>query len=323
MPKIIAVTPAGRRRYLELLTHYITQDESIDEWQLWDNCRSESDRVYINQLPKKNGKIRIVTHDGTNGSNSSINKFYRGLDDKNAFYIKMDDDLVYLPPNFGAALYEASRHERGRYLWWSPLVINNAICSWILKHHSGLEIDTFLSAQAADQNGWASPYFAECLHRIFINSIRDCKLSCFETPCFEISLSRFSINCIVLPSRLGRVGRVQGNLIVGHFAYYIQEPHLLNSDLLEQYYEIAGLVLLNTRTERGHWWQQVKRLRRLRPRRVTQSLKRLRLIRLFKGGPLTPMQPKDFRISLKDPPSIGLRANVFRQASSDLGEIDS
>src|SRR5262245_61817800 len=129
MSSIIAVTPAGRRRYLDLLSHYIAKDETIDEWQLWDNCRAQSDRTYINELSKRNAKIRIVQNDGCDGSNKSVNKFYGTLKNPNAFYIKMDDDIVYLPLRFGASLYEASRRDQDCYLWWSPLVINNAICS--------------------------------------------------------------------------------------------------------------------------------------------------------------------------------------------------
>jgi hypothetical protein len=327
MSRIIAVTPAGRRRYLELLNHYITQDETIDEWQLWDNCRAESDRAYVHQLSKRNSKIHVVQYNGAggDGSNRSINNFYRGLKDPNAFYIKMDDDLVYLPSNFGASLHKASRLNRNRYLWWSPLVINNALCSWILKYHSGLEIDAPLSAQAADQTGWASPYFAECLHLVFLNSIRDRRLSFFQVPSFEISLCRFSINCIgfygsdvislgddfcpigvddeewlsaVLPSRLERAGRVEGNLIVSHFSYYIQESHLLKSDVLAQYYEIAGLVPHKTAEPVG-WKGQLK-----------QRIKQLLLIRPLRGRLSKPVQQKHYRISLNE-----LRAT--RQEISD------
>ena len=50
--RIIVVTPAGRKAYLEILKTYILKDESIDEWILWDNCRLESDRIYIKNLAK-------------------------------------------------------------------------------------------------------------------------------------------------------------------------------------------------------------------------------------------------------------------------------
>ena len=42
--KLIVVTPAGRERYLRLLAHYVLGSRDVAEWQLWDNCRKESDR---------------------------------------------------------------------------------------------------------------------------------------------------------------------------------------------------------------------------------------------------------------------------------------
>ncbi len=51
--KIVVVTPAGRRAYLELLSKYVIDDADIDEWHLWDNCRLQADRYHINQLAQR------------------------------------------------------------------------------------------------------------------------------------------------------------------------------------------------------------------------------------------------------------------------------
>ncbi len=47
--KIIVVTPAGRKRYLDIMSKYIFKNNSIDEWDLWDNCRGQSHASYFNQ----------------------------------------------------------------------------------------------------------------------------------------------------------------------------------------------------------------------------------------------------------------------------------
>jgi hypothetical protein len=266
--KIIAVTPAGRRLYLECLKRYILADASIDEWHLWDNCRKESDRVYIRELAARHDKIRLVEVDGADGQVGSINRFYPHTRDVDAFYIKMDDDLVYLSPNLGRDLYERACAERGRFAWWSPLVINNAICSWLLKYHSKLRIDASLSAWAACETGWRSAEFAYCLHDKFLEAAATNALHAFRVPDFEISLSRFSINCLgyfgedasasgaefcplnvddeewisaVWPSRIGRPGRILGNILVSHFSFYTHDKELRRSDLVARYYRLAGL----------------------------------------------------------------------------------
>ena len=193
---IIAVTPAGRSHYLEILKNYILKDDSIAEWHLWDNCRRPSDRRYIEGMGRQHAKVKIVRAPSIDGSNRAINQFYRGLNDKNAFYIKLDDDVVYLPHHFGRSLYAAAIRDAGRFTYWSPLVINNAICSWLIKHHSQMHVSANLMAAASCPTGWKNPYFAETLHRAFIAAYDNGSMELFTVPDFSISLSRFSINCI-------------------------------------------------------------------------------------------------------------------------------
>jgi GT2 family glycosyltransferase len=270
MHRIVAVTPAGRRHYLELLHHYIRQDHGIDEWQLWDNCRSAADRVYINALAERDPRIRVVRLAGTDGSNRSVNRFYPMANDGDTFYIKMDDDLVYLPPQLASRLYRRALAERERAIWWSPLIVNNAVCSALLKHHSSLRITAGLTAQASCPIGWRNPLFAQRLHQAFLAALRSQRGAVFQIPDVSLAGARFSINCIgffgadqhalgeqfcppgvddeewisaVLPVRSGRSGRVLGDMAVAHFSFYTQESALLRTALLDEYYAIAGLRL--------------------------------------------------------------------------------
>jgi hypothetical protein len=268
MHRIVAVTPAGRRKYLELLKHYVLRDSTIAEWHLWDNCRKSEDRTYIQGLAREHPKVKIVEIQGADGSNRSVNRFYPFCKDVDAFYIKMDDDLVYLPDHIGERLYRQAIAERDKYIWWSPLIVNNAICSWLLKYHSRVEIPEFVSCQAADSLAWANPGFAERLHRKFLAAVETNDIGMFQVPDFEVSLSRFSINCIgffgkdvaelgegfcpvgvddeewisaVLPSQVGKPGRIAGAIATAHFSYYTQEADLLKCRILDDYYRIAGL----------------------------------------------------------------------------------
>lgn len=250
------------------LARYILADDSIAEWHLWDNCRKDSDKLYIRELAARHDKIRLVTVEGADGETRDINRFYPHAREPNTFYIKMDDDLVYLPPNLGRDLYARALAERERFAWWSPMVVNNAICSWLLKYHSRLRIEAPLSASAACDTGWRSAAFAHCLHNKFLEAAAANRLGAFRVDDFEIALSRFSINCIgyfgedaarsgeefcplgvddeewisaVWPSRIGRPGRILGNILVSHFSFYTQDKELRRSDLIARYYRLAGL----------------------------------------------------------------------------------
>jgi hypothetical protein len=268
MRKIVAVTPAGRRHYLELLRHYICADTTIDEWHLWDNCRNDADRRYIEALEAEEEKIRIVRLDKVDGTNRSVNRFYQFCAEEDSFYIKIDDDIVYLPEGFGGALFQQALLEREKYIWWSPLVVNNSVCSWLIKYHSRIRITQDISCQASDRLGWFDPGFAAKMHRKFLGELQAGRHKSFlrrqlrglfvtvldklfrlfwrrRTGPWPQLLSsgcgRRGMDFAYLPSLLQRPGRIIGKLVVAHFSYFTQESELLKSPILAQYYEAAGL----------------------------------------------------------------------------------
>lgn len=268
--KLIVVTPAGRKRYLNLLTPYIVNDPSISEWHLWDNCRTEEDRIYIESLARIYSKVKIVKKaERADGTNRSINGFYRNASDNDSFYFKVDDDVVYVKPGTFDRIYQTALITKEDYLWWSPMVVNNAVCSWILKYKSGISIAENVSAQASDYFGWRSPYFALKLHSFFLDQLKHQDLSAFEVSNTEVAGGRFSINFIgfwgehvsqnviqfcppdvddeewisaVLPCLKGKKGLVVGDGLASHFSYYTQEQHLLRSDMLKRYYQMTSEI---------------------------------------------------------------------------------
>lgn len=265
--KIVVVTPAGRRAYLDLMKHYILGDADIAEWHLWDNCRDPEDRIYINSLADKYRKIKVIEIDLSDGTNLSVNKFYKFCNDPDVFYIKMDDDLVYLSPGLANILYQSALIGKQDFAFWSPIVINNAICSALLKSIGKISTNVKLSSQASCPNGWGSPEFANKLHQEFLKLLK-LNLSITLDTTWNISLSRFSINCIgfwgadVLrlgdkfcpldvddeewisaqsPSITNRMGRLVGSACVSHYSFYTQERFLNQTNVLDCYYDIAGL----------------------------------------------------------------------------------
>ncbi|QPF73657.1 glycosyltransferase family 2 protein [Roseateles sp. DAIF2] len=305
--KLVVVTPAGREHYLELLAHHLLSQPGLHEWQLWDNCRRESDRVYLRRLAQRDPRIRVVSIPAFEGCHRSSNRFYRRCDDPRAFYIKIDDDVVYLEPGALERLRQTARAQRqaaqllGRPvpLWWSALVVNNAICSWLLKHHAKLELPERLSCQASDPLGGACPAFALRLHERFLAQVEQGRLEPFRVPDFPVSLSRLSINCLgfwgqdvlrlgqrfcpddadeeewlsaVLPSLTGRHGCVVGDVLVAHFACEAQEQALLRSGLLERYYALAGRPVPDYPLQGLSLPQRLRRWLRARQRRHKAGL---------------------------------------------------
>lgn len=287
--RIVVVTPAGRRAYLDVLRHYILGDRHIAEWHLWDNCRHVLDRAYIESLAREDGRIRIVRQEGADGGNRCINAFYATCVDPGTFYIKMDDDIVHLGEGAASTLLATAAAERERFLWWSPLVVNNALCSWLLQQHGLLDTDRELTAQASCPTGWKDPKFAVGLHRAFLAILA--RGERIVIPDSTVSLSRFSINCIgffgedvarygalfcppgvsdeewisaVLPLKTGRPGRIVGGACAAHYSFYPQERLLNATDVLDGYYALAGIPRRHDPPKGNPLWERGRMRRAIR-----------------------------------------------------------
>jgi hypothetical protein len=138
-----------------------------------------------------------------------------------------------------------------------------------------MHVPAQLVAASTCATGWRDPFFAEQLHRAFIECYERKSVNLFAVPNFDVSLARFSINCIgffgsdvialgntfcpletddeewisaVLPSKTHKPGRIIGNLLVAHFSFFTQEFELLRSGILDDYCRIAGVSPIPHRT---------------------------------------------------------------------------
>ena len=266
--KLIVVTPAGRERYLRVLSHYVLGSPEVVEWQLWDNCRTESDRTYLRELAASDPRCSIKELPGADGNFGIIGEFFRFCDDPEALYLRLDDDVVFVEPGFFESFKAKALAAKGSALWFAPLIINNAICASLLQHLSKVIIRGPITCQAMCPFTWAYANFPQALHPVFIDAVRRGRLDDFRVPDRDIRMSRFSINAIaffgsdiarlgelffqhgggeeewysaVLPAKLDSCGRVFGNLVVSHFSFYTQERKLLQTDILDAYYGLASL----------------------------------------------------------------------------------
>jgi len=293
--KLIVVTPAGREKYLRLLGHYVLNSPAVVEWQLWDNCRNEADRAYLHRLAASDPRCKLKQLPGADGKLGIIGDFFRFCDDADALYLRLDDDVIFIEDSFFPRFIARAEAERGNAIWFSPIVINNAICNFMLQQFSRVAISGPISCQAMCPFSWAYPDFAEAIHPVFVEAIRSGRLDDFRVPDREIRLSRFSINALgffgaeklalgdaflppgyqgeeewlsaVLPARLDRAGKIFGDLLVAHFSFYTQERRLLQTGILDSYYRLAGLPVPQFKRPVG----RVRLKDRLRPWRKRKA----------------------------------------------------
>ena len=267
--KLIVVTPAGREKYLRLLSHHVLKSPEVYEWHLWDNCRNEADRAYLQRLAASDPRCKIKTLPNADGTINVIGRFFRFCDDADALYLRLDDDVVFLEEGFLPGFKARAMAEKGAALWYAPLIINNAVCSSLIKNLSRVLIEGPLTCQAMCPFSWAHASFPEALHPVFIEAVRTNRLGDFRVPDREVRLGRFSINAIgffgsdvldigelfypppgndeeewlsaTLPAKLDRPGKVFGDLVAAHFSFFTQEQRLLQTSILDDYYALAGL----------------------------------------------------------------------------------
>ncbi|HOJ36936.1 MAG TPA: hypothetical protein PLP99_03830 [Ignavibacteriales bacterium] len=268
--KVVVITPAGRKKYLQILKKYILTESFIDEWHLWDNCRDIKDRDYLKELSNESNKIKIISEPNVDGSFRSISKFFKYASSPDTFYIRVDDDVVFAENGFTEKLYKRALLEKDKYLFWGPLVINNAICTYLLYSKGIIKTNVTLFNDCLCLTGWGNPLFAEKLHWNFIQKLIKSQINEFKlNEDYVLPKQRYSINCIAfwgetaqklggalcsddvldeeqyitvdLTNKTGMHGKIFTDIIVAHFAFYTQECFLLkHTKILQLYAQLAG-----------------------------------------------------------------------------------
>lgn len=286
--KLVVVTPAGRERYLRVLARYVLGSPHVSEWQLWDNCRHRRDREYVHELARSDERCALKPAPPDHAGPWHVAAFYRYFDDPQALYLRLDDDIVFVEPGFFEKFMQRARGARGTALWFSPVVVNNALCNWLLKYFAGVEIDGPVSAQAMDPSSWQHAAFPRAMHPVLIEAARSGRLDCFRIPDQEVRLARYSVNAMgffgadvaalgdrfappgrdeeewlsaILPALLGTHGTIFGDLLVAHFSFFTQEADLLKTPILQDYYRLAGLEPGDQVAPR-RWWSIQRLLHR-------------------------------------------------------------
>lgn len=268
--RVVVVTPAGRERYLRLLAAHVLTSPLVDEWHLWQNTVVAGDLAFMRELAALHPRVRLVDPplvppDG----NKSIGQFFRTTTASDTVYVRLDDDVVWLEPDFFARLL-GERLAHREPLFCYPLIINNAVCSWLLQLHGKLRFPVPVHPWCMDNVAWHNGDFAASLHRWFLERLQAGRLDALRIEPTPVSLARVSINCIswfgsdlapfggvfpddadeeefasvTLPIALARLNRISGAAICAHFAFWPQREVLDGTDILGRYEALAPRVTL-------------------------------------------------------------------------------
>jgi hypothetical protein len=265
--KVVAVTPAGRKDYLEILSNYIARDSHIiDEWHLWLNTVNHEDISFCERLKMAYPFVRTKPLPGRWSGNQSIHRFFVDCVDPNTIYIRFDDDIVWVDEDAIVTLLDF-RIANPDYFLIFPNIVNNSLMSHIHQRMGILPTNMGICDYAVlDKNGWRRGDVAEMIHREFLKNLNERKLDRYKFERWILYFyERFSINSFAFfgkdfaqfsgkvdldeenwlsknkPSQLGRMNCVCGDSLLVHFAYHTQRPFLEDTDILKKYANLCGV----------------------------------------------------------------------------------
>ena len=184
--RIVVVTPAGHRRFLEILFPYVhKQHNIIDEHHLWVNTDRTNDISYMEDIQRRDPSFyKLFYLDIPHRNTDSIYTFWKYATDINTIFIRLDDDIVYISPNLIETLVKF-RIENPHYWLVYPIIVNNPMNY------------NFLSDWYPHIPGWPSSaeqtyaIHKEFFHRLFHG------LHNYEFERHEVPLDKLiNINCI-------------------------------------------------------------------------------------------------------------------------------
>lgn len=209
--KVVAVTPAGRQRYLEILYKYMCKNKHIlDRWDLWINTSNTSDLEYFNHLKELDPEfINLVPSDYPYNNwghpNLNISPFWSKAVDEDTIYVRFDDDVVFIGDNTIEALVNF-RINNPQFLFVYPFIINNTHHSRNLQdrgllttEHGWVRQEEELFGQGIyDPVGLLSVDFVREAHSTFFRHYDSGTLDALTTPDLLVwkPQSQVSINCL-------------------------------------------------------------------------------------------------------------------------------
>lgn len=262
--QIVCCTAAGRRRYMQYIFPYIVSCPIVDRYDVWINTVNMEDIEFFRKMEERYPKINLVMQpDGIVNGISSINAFYKFCCEPETIYMKIDDDVVWMEPDIFEKMAEFRLVHHEAFLV-SPMVINNALCSYVWQVQGKFEHGRYLSAQSNHPHVWKRGGFAAAFHEWFIGRMKSdsssyTQLYVRDTPW---AMNRFSINFIVWfgeqmaafngvvpgddelflscikPSELGQPNWLRGDALISHFSFGPQRALLDKVHILEKYGEI-------------------------------------------------------------------------------------
>jgi hypothetical protein len=261
------VTPAGRKRCLQILLRYLLrakQAREFDRWILWVNTENDSDIEYMQSLAEQYDFIETreltVPYDGCR----SIGTFFPECVEDDTVYVRLDDDIVFIEPGAIDRLIRFRLANPDYFLVYGNIV-NNSILSFLHQHLGAVGRTFGINVYCATADlGFKRPAFAHYVHTEFLSQLKTGNADRFRFSRWLLhDFERVCINCISWlgsefkqfggkvgpdeelwlsvekPMSLGRPSCIFGEVLFAHYSFQTQRPEMDWTDILQRYEAIA------------------------------------------------------------------------------------
>jgi hypothetical protein len=304
--RVVGFIPFGRKRTVAVMVPYLVRahlEGELDEVMLCLNFERTSltqpgffhhqqaeDLAYAHELEAHHpGLFRVVNIPGPdtpellgqvpgewmdgyrNPKQLNTGRIYWYCQDRNAVYLRFDDDIIWLHRHAIRNLVRA-KLSKPEALAVFPTIWNNAISSWTLQQRGILDTRMGrVAALAVDRLGWGHAPFAEYVHQTLLESIESGDdgdrfvdenywhalgwRQQFSVSCFAVSGNEYAdVNGVLTwdeeehwltMHRTGEIGKsnfVYGGAHVAHWTFFTQQSYLNKTDLLYRYWQASEKV---------------------------------------------------------------------------------
>lgn len=271
--RVVVVTPAGRRRYLELLIPQVVGlADIVDEYQLWVNTTDSDDIAYMENVQSTNTLVKLIRLPDdicVNGSKSICN-FFKKCIEPNTIYIRFDDDIVLLDTKEAFISFLDFRIGNPQFFLVYGCILNNAITSHLLQRSMQLDTMHGISTyQCMCPVGWRNGEFAKNVHNQIAQNNFDLSKFRMGSNWLLYDCERVSINCISwigtgldnacggivgaeeeyelstnIPRKNNMINIIFGGFCCVHFAFYTQRDDV--DPMLNIYYKTQNVLSLHS-----------------------------------------------------------------------------
>jgi hypothetical protein len=141
---VVVVTPAGRRKYLDIFKRFIyrkMEEGLVDHWQLWQNTVDDQDKDYLASMEAENPKVKryfladeriIPSYDTYDALRT--HEFFLNCHDDNTIYIRFDDDIIWAADDALEKMIQARIDNPDAFLIYPNIINSTIVTSWHQKH---------------------------------------------------------------------------------------------------------------------------------------------------------------------------------------------